>query len=294
MPAAGISTFTSDKAQARFARAYEGMRRRRWPAEATVTDVATSFGSTRAYRIGSEGVPFVLLSGAGGNALSWHRYMRPFAATRQVIVLDPVGEPGCSVQERPLHDGRDWANWLHETLTALDVERVHLVGMSHGGWVALQYNLHLPGHADTITLLDPAGFGRLNGRFLAWIMMGGLAAFSPTPIRRLAARALHNSSLLDDDLVRLLRASTGFRRRHIAPPEITDEELRRITAPTLALLGGRSQMYDAQAVAAQIRAQIPNAHAETIPEAGHDLPVRCPELVSNRTIQFTAATEKQV
>ncbi|WBB76000.1 alpha/beta hydrolase [Micromonospora sp. WMMD1128] len=291
MPAAGISSFASDKAQTRFARAYEDLRLRRWPADAVAVDVPTSFGVTRAYQTGGEGIPFVLLPGAGGNALSWLHYMSRLAATRPVIAIDPVGEPGRSVQEKPLYNGRDWADWLDGALTALGVERAHLVGVSYGGWIALQYNLHLPGRAETITLLDPAGFGRVSGRFLAWIMLGGLAAFSPAPFRRLAARVLRNATLLEDDLMRLLRASTAFRRRHLNPPELTDEELGRVTAPTLALLGERSQMYDAQSVATRIRAQIPGARAETVPEAGHDLPVRCPDLVSDRTIQFTAATE---
>jgi len=66
------------------------------------------------------------------------------------------------VQEQPPHDGRDWSVWLHETLTAQRVERAHLVGISYGGWVAAQYDLHLPGHAETITLPDPAGFGRVS------------------------------------------------------------------------------------------------------------------------------------
>jgi pimeloyl-ACP methyl ester carboxylesterase len=91
--------------------------------------------------------------------------------------------------------------------------------------------------------------------------------------------------------MRLLRAGTGFRRRHPPPPALTDHELRQVTAPTLALLGEGSQMYDARSVATQIRAQIAGAHAETIPDAGHDLPVRCPDLVSDGIIHFAAVTE---
>ena len=64
-----------------------------------------------------------------------------------------------------------------------------------------------------------------------------------------------------------------------------------MTAPTLALLGERSQMYDARSVAARIRARIPGARAETVPGAGHDLPVRCVDLVIDRTLEFAAATD---
>jgi pimeloyl-ACP methyl ester carboxylesterase len=210
-----------------------------------------------------------------------------------VIAFDPVGEPGCSVQSRPLRVGGDWVGWLRECLTTLGVERAHLVGMSFGGWVAVQYAVRHPGRVETITLLDPAGFGRLTGRFLAWIMLGGLAAFSPAPIRRLAGRALRNATLLDDDFVRLLRASTGFRRRHPTPTELTDDELRRVTTPTLALLGEKSQMYDAGVVADRIRTRIPDATTDIVPGAGHDLPVRCPALVSDRTIQFAVRAEAE-
>ncbi|BCB76729.1 alpha/beta hydrolase [Phytohabitans flavus] len=291
MAADRISGFTSDKARQRFVRAYEDIRQRRLPDDLVTVDAHTSFGVTRVYTTGGDGTPFVLLPGAGGNALSWYPYVRRLRAARPVVAIDPVGEPGCSVQERPLHDGDDWARWLDETLAAQNVERAHLVGTSFGGWVALEYALRRPDHVETITLLDPAGFGRVTGRFLAWVMLGGLAAFTPRPVRRLAARALHNSTLLDDDFILGLRASMGFRRRHLVPPPFTDEQLRQVIAPTLAMLGERSQLYDAGSVATRIQAQIPAARTEVVPDAGHDLAVHCVDLVIDRAIRFAAAPE---
>jgi hypothetical protein len=47
-------------------------------------------------------------------------------------------------------------------------------------------------------------------------------------------------------------------------------------------------MYDAGAVAARIRDRMPSAVVEIVPDAGHDLAVRCVELVSDRTVAFAA------
>ncbi|XVU29056.1 alpha/beta fold hydrolase [Actinoplanes sp. CA-054009] len=283
-----IGGFTSEKAQDRFLRSYEEARRRLVPAELTPVDVPTSFGVTRVYATGGDGIPFVLLPGAGGNVLSWHAYL---GAVRPVIAIDPVGEPGASVQDEPLRDGGDWARWLDETLTALKAGRVHLVGTSFGGWVAIEYALSHPGRVATVTVVDPAGFGRVTGRFIAWVTLGGLAAFMPRAVRRLAARVLQNATLLDDDLMTLLRASTGYRRRHVNPPPLTDDRLGRITVPVQALLGGRSQMYDGRAVAARIAERVPQARAEVVPGAGHDLAVRDAGLVIERVTGFASRAQ---
>jgi pimeloyl-ACP methyl ester carboxylesterase len=283
MTADRISGFTSDRARTKYLVAYERTFDRVWPVDRESLDLPTTYGTTRVYRSGRpDGVPFVLLPGAGGNSLMWHPHVARLGQDRPVIAIDPVGEPGGSTQDRPISDGQDLVHWLGEVLSALDVDRAHLVGCSYGGWLALQYEIHSPGRAATITLLDPAGFGRISGRFIMWIIMGGLAALAPAALRRRAARWLHNATLLDDDLMRLGVAMVAFRRRLPAPPALTDDELRGVTVPVLALLGERSQMYDAAQVAIRIRALMPAAHAEVVAGASHDLPMYCPDLVTDR------------
>jgi pimeloyl-ACP methyl ester carboxylesterase len=292
MTADRISGFTSDRARRKYLVAYERTFDRVWPVDRQSLDLPTTYGTTRVYRSGRpDGVPFVLLPGASGNSLMWHPHVARLGQDRPVIAIDPVGEPGGSTQDTPISDGQDLVHWLGEVLSALDVDRAHLVGCSYGGWLALQHEIRSPGRATTITLLDPAGFGRISGRFIMWIIMGGLAALYPAPLRRRAARWLHNATLLDDDLMRLGVATVAFRRRLPTPPALTDDELRGVTVPVLALVGERSQMYDANQVATRIRALMPAAHAEVVAGASHDLPMYCPDLITDRATDFADKAE---
>jgi pimeloyl-ACP methyl ester carboxylesterase len=292
MAADRISEFTSVKAQAKFLAPYQRTVDRLWPAGHRSQDVPTAFGTTRVYQTGqADGVPIVLLPGAGGNSLGWHRHLARLGQARPVIAVDPVGEPGGSTQDKPITDGRDLSQWLGAVLTDLHIERAHFVGCSYGGWIALQHATHAPDQVATITLLDPAGFGRITARFLAWVIIGGIAGLTPRPLRRRAARWLNNTTLLDDDLMRLALVTAGFRRRLPIPPALTDEELRGLAVPALILLGERSQMYDATLVAQRIRALMPSAHVDVIPGAGHDLPMYDPDLVTDRAIEFIDRAE---
>jgi pimeloyl-ACP methyl ester carboxylesterase len=280
-----VGGFTSERARAKFLAAYEQALDRRWP-ERTALDVPTTFGNTRLHVGGpGDGVPVLLLPGAGGNSLMWHRYVAELGRHRRVIAVDPVGDPGASTQDRPIEGAEDVTRWLDEVVTGLDVERVHLIGCSYGGWTAMQYAIRNPATVASLTLLDPAGFGRVSGRFVAWVVLGGLAGLTPRPLRHRAAGWLHNATLRDDDLMGLAAAMMGFRRRLPVPPPLTDEELQKIAAPMLVLLGERSQLYDASLVARRLRA-LSQAEVELVPDAGHDLPMCCPERILDRAGAF--------
>ncbi|MBM2621087.1 alpha/beta hydrolase [Actinoplanes sp. LDG1-06] len=286
-----VGEFRNDQARDRFLSVYDDLVDRLWPSSSVPSDVDTSFGTTRVHRLGSgDGSPFVLLPGSGGPALMWHAYVGTLAASRPVIAIDTIGEPGPSVQTRPLTSGDEWSQWLRETLTALGVDQAHLVATSYGGWIALCHALRAPQSVASLALLDPGGFGQVSPKFLAWIIAGGLASFTPRPVRHALARPLRNVTLRDDNAMPLVKATFGFRRRHIMPTPLTDQELNRITAPTLLLLGGHSQLYNAREVAATVTTHMPHATAEIIPEAAHDVVLWRPEELAQRIVTFAANT----
>ena len=86
----------------------------------------------------------------------------------------------------------------------------------------------------------------------------------------------------------LVKTTFGFRRKHIRPTPLTADELERITAPTLVLLGGHSQLYDAREVAATVTAHMPHAVAEIIPGASHDVVLSHPDELAARIVACAA------
>ncbi|MFF2044329.1 alpha/beta fold hydrolase [Kitasatospora sp. NPDC058170] len=281
-----ISRFKNTQASERFRTAYERALADLWPGPRTALDLPTTFGTTRVYRTGpQDGEPIVLLPGSGGNALMWHRYIDVLAEHRPVIAVDTIGEPGASVQTAPIGDGRDGAAWLDEVLAALEVTAAHLVGCSYGGWLALNHQIHHPGRNASLTLLDPAGFAGLGPRFYAWLIAGGLAAAAPRPLRPGLARLVGNSTILETELMSLMRASMGFRRALPVPPVLSDDELHRLHVPALFLLGARSALHDSRQVADRLGRLVPSARVEVVPGAGHALPTDLPDLVADRILR---------
>ena len=121
-------------------------------------------------------------------------------------------------------------------------------------------------------------------------IVNGLGATYPLELS-LAARALHNRTLLDESLRPLIRGSFDFRRRLPAPEPLTDDDLRRVRAPTLALFGERSQLYDAAAVARRVEATIPGARTLVVPGASHDLPMHSPALIVEQTLRNAGSAD---
>jgi pimeloyl-ACP methyl ester carboxylesterase len=281
------SAFTSDAARDKFLAAYDRVLGELWPVPVDAQDVETRAGSVRVYRAGpTEGDPVVLLSGAGGNALAWYRYVGPLARTRPVVAVDPLGEVGRSVQTRPITTGAEVGGWLTDVLTALGAQRAHLVGSSFGGWTALEQQLGSGGRVGALTLVDPAGVAPLTGRFYRWIILGGMAGMLPRGLRHRAAGRLGNGTLREDALMKLALAGRNFRRRLPTPPGYTDEQLRGVPVPVQVLLGEHSALHDAQAVAARLAEVVPAWRVEIVSGTGHALSVETPELVIDRIRTF--------
>ncbi|WP_433433673.1 alpha/beta fold hydrolase [Nonomuraea sp. CA-141351] len=280
-----------DAARIKFLDIYDRVFDELWPGPSASLDVPTAFGPTRVYRAGrDQGTPIVLLPGAGGNALMWHRYIRPLGDKHPVIAIDTVGEAGASVQQAPINDGRDGAAWLGEVLTALKVDSAHAVGCSYGGWLAMNHEIHRPGRFATLVLLDPAGFALPGPRFYGWAIAGALAGLAPRALRPRLARLVANGTILETEIMTMIPATARYRRR--LPPALvfSDDDLHALRASrSLFLLAGRSALHKSRQVADRLARVMPTARVEIVPGAGHALPMDRADLVAERILRFVAA-----
>ncbi|HEY9266688.1 MAG TPA: alpha/beta fold hydrolase, partial [Mycobacterium sp.] len=120
-------------------------------------DVPTTFGRVRAYRFDgpSPNSPVVLLPGRGASTPMWRANLAGWRSRRTVYSLDLLGEAGMSEQTRPVTDARDQAQWLEDVLAGLGLPRVHTLGVSIGGWAAVNHAVRFPARVASLTLLDP-------------------------------------------------------------------------------------------------------------------------------------------
>src|SRR5579859_90069 len=114
----------------------------RWPIPHETLNIATRHGNTFVIVNGRpSSPPLVLLHGAGTNSSVWVRDMAAYSRSYRTYAVDLLGEAGRSASNRPSWNSPAYAEWLDDVLSALQVERAVLIGLSQGAWVALKYTI---------------------------------------------------------------------------------------------------------------------------------------------------------
>lgn len=283
-----IAEFTSEKARDRFLEAYDAALDL-WPLPRREIDVETGFGVTRVHRGGTDhGDPIVLLHGSAGNASNWYLQVGALGRDHPVYAVDGIDDPGGSVQRAAINGPADYAAWLAQVLDGLGLDRVHLVGHSHGGYLTLNQAVRAPETLATITLLDPAGLEKVPVRFYLHVLAGLPALAAPRRMRQWLARRMANPALVaPPDMQRtVLLAARTFRLTRPAAPRLSDEELRSIATPAYFLLAERSSLLRPRRASARVHALLPSARVEVMRVVGHGLTLEEPEQVNERILGF--------
>lgn len=260
------------------------------PPPAQRRDVTTGFGTARVYRFGEPGPdPLVLLPGRAGTTIMWEPNLAALAARHPVWTVDLIGEPGRSEQTAPIRNAADQAAWLDAVLTALDLRGTHLVGYSFGGWLAANLAVRAPDRLATVTLIDPV---QTFARFPVELLVRTTLTLVPGLRRRARPSFLRwtagGADVPAGDPVATV-IDEGLRTFRITlpiPSMFTDEQLRSVRVPVLALIAGRSVMHDARRAVARARALLPDVRAELWPSATHAIAGESPDEVGARILEF--------
>jgi pimeloyl-ACP methyl ester carboxylesterase len=284
------SKWRSPKAEAKFRRMEDELWAE-FSRRPEAVDVETERGTTRAYRWAGAGDPIVFLHGIGGTSLLWAPYAERLAG-REVWSIDILGDAGRSVQRLPYHEPDELGGELDQALTALTIDRAHLVGHSLGGWLSLNLMIRRPSHVASALLLDPVGIGRLHLLgFMLWGVPVLLGTYAPRPVQQSMARRFRMPLLNDKRAMRLM-----LHGQINHPPRIprllpfTDDELRAVAVPTAVLVGARTEAFDADEVVTRAKATLPHASVALVPDAGHAFPVDHIDLVVSYVEQMTRTT----
>jgi pimeloyl-ACP methyl ester carboxylesterase len=210
-----------------------------------------------------------------------------------------VHDFGRSVYVRDLKSPDDYVDWLDQVLDGLGLrERVNLLGLSYGGWVASQYGLRHPERLARLVLVAPAA---TVAQFSLDFVKHGLLCIIPHPyfIRSMVRWSIADATRGTPEQRRLAEeaaetASLGLRcfrpRKTVNPTVLSDERWRSYRVPVLFLVGENEVIYEisARQAVARLEHVAPAIETEVFPDCGHDISIVQIERFNRRVARFLA------
>ncbi|MFJ6134325.1 alpha/beta fold hydrolase [Kitasatospora sp. NPDC092286] len=296
MTRTGVGHFVSEEARTKFLEAYDRAMEL-WPRPRRELDVETAYGTVHVHHYGpGTGEPIVLLHGHAGHASNWYPQIAALGEHHPVYAIDTLDDPGRSVQRAVATGSRENAAWLGEVFAGLGLEKIHLVGLSYGGWLALNQAVHAPERLASIAPLDPGGIEKVPARFYAHMIGGLFGMLAPRRFRPALGRLLANPALgSPPEMIAPLMLGMRTYKPNTRPAArpFTDAELSSIELPTLVLLGSRSALLRPRQALKRVTALIPGVRAEIVQRAGHGLNLDRPGLVNEHLLRFIISCRQE-
>jgi pimeloyl-ACP methyl ester carboxylesterase len=248
------------------------------------------------YLLCGNGEPVIFLHGAGAGAVTWYPSIHTISKNFQVVAPDIVGYGESDKPDAP-YNKPYFSNWLKDFLKELKIAKAHIVGLSQGGAIALQFAIDHPEMVDKLVLVDAAGLG---AKVSFWPLIGmiwmncfpsSLASHFNAPY------LLHKPTNRDPNHSRysiaVLQSKGGkkaFKQgRGTAVSKIPEELVKQIENETLIIWGKEDKLFSVEYGEAAAK-MIPKATLRVIQEAGHLPLMDQPEIFNKILGDFLKST----
>ena len=254
------------------------------------------------YEVHGDGPPLVLVMGIGYDSSLWTLAQVPALSTQFQVVLVDNRDAGRSSKANHPYRIADMADDLAGLLDALGIARSHLLGLSMGGMIALEFALRHPDRLDRLALTGtgaaPARAAVDPIRIWSWVktndatgeVFGGQQFVS-----------LFSTSFLRDHQAVRDTAALLASNPHPMSPEAYQRQadaygqfdaldrLGAVSAPTLVIVG-EQDLLTPPWIAKEVAAAIPGARFEVIRGDGssHLVPIERPDDFNRLVSDFLA------
>lgn len=257
---------------------------KRWPVPYEGLNIPTRHGNTFIIACGEKSAPpLVLLHGAAANSLTWMGEVTEYSREFRVYAVDILGEPGKSAPNRPDWHSYAYAEWLEDVFDTLKIEQARLLGYSQGGWTALRFSTYKPERVEKLVLIAPGGIASPPLSFiLKAIPLSLLGRWGVERIKRMVygKQSIHPEA--DKYFTLILN---NFKIRVGNPYLFSDDELKRLTMPTLLITGAEDAFCDSEKTIARMRALLPDFSNINYPGVGHFLLNNTDEILPFLTVE---------
>jgi 3-oxoadipate enol-lactonase len=237
----------------------------------------------------------VFLHGVGGNKRNWHDNLAAFGQHFHVAAWDARGYGESDDYDGDL-DRLDFARDLSRVLDYFGANRAHILGLSMGGQIAMDFAEHYPDRLLTLTLCCTVnGFPQLSEADIAEFvrrrkepLLGGKEPKDiAVPLAKTLVGPKASSEAFDKlvDSISRLHKLSYIKTIESSVKSKAHTKLGQIQVPTHVMCG-EEDVLATPAIAGEIAAMIPGAQLTIIPEAGHLINIERPAEFNSAALDF--------
>ena len=245
------------------------------------------------YETAGKGEAVVLIHGGGLDSRMWDRQFEAFSRSYRAVRYDVRGFGRSDLPDKPYSDHGD----LGQILDFLKIDRAHLVGLSMGGRIAIDFTLAHPERIRSLVLAGPglSGFqfapestkrffeqvrlaqrGDWEKALQAWLTDDYMVPAMEQPSLRPGIEKMARDNLRTLLMNYMLQID-------LDPPAAG--RLPEIRVPALLIVGGRD-VPDIFAIAKLLQEKLPGIRRRDIPGAGHMVNLEKPGEFNRAVLEF--------
>ena len=234
------------------------------------------------------GEAVVLLHGMNASSTMWYPNIESLSKKHRVFAIDFILEPGKSYLDNDIESVENVTNWYEEVLSVLELDSIHLIGASRGGWFAVTLALDNQSKIKSLILLSPA-------QTFTWIkpsddLFKNIVTLLSSKEKQIAQSLESMSSNVPNiSDVYLKQYKIGLEKDLgnkflINMQPYSNEELKSLQMPVLVLIGDEDMMNEKNTI--EIANALAKGKGEVIQNAGHFLSIDQAETVNEKMLTF--------
>jgi len=285
-----LSVFRSNSGEKQVLEAYDSIMDS-WPVPYEDLFLNTCLGRTHVIASGpTTAPPIILIHAFYASAASWFQNVGSLSKSYRVYAVDIIGDPNKSKPIKFIRRLSDFVDWFNDVMNELHLDQADFIGNSVGAFHIMNFALNSTQRVRRMILIGPAATFLKISPFYIHTFPGGMTGW--TFLVRHAIRWIENEAPLEPKFHTLfyLIMKYGKSANQVFPAVFTDEQLKRISTPTLLIYGEKEVIYDYHLAIQRAEQNLHNVKTEIIPRGNHLTAVSQPHSINLSILNFLSIT----